>query len=41
MLVYWKNKRKVSIFAGGDFPMICFCDTPIMRVSNHSRVYGK
>ena len=28
-------------FKGIAIPMICFCNTPISRVENHARVYGK
>lgn len=28
-------------FKGVAIPMICFCNTPLSRVENHARVYGK
>lgn len=35
------QQENLPDFKGIAMPMICFCNTPLSRVENHSRVYGK
>ncbi|GGL61586.1 hypothetical protein GCM10009091_49110 [Pseudomonas brenneri] len=36
--VQWQNYPDVDFVA---FPMVCFCDIPISRISDHVKFYGK